>query len=206
MKKILAFVMMFGLLMGMVAPIQASAATNIEFNKTATASSSEDSTKTPDMAIDGNASTRWSSSYSDPQWISIDFGSAINVNGVMLNWEAAYAKSYQIQLSTDNSNWTTVFSTTTGDGGVDTISFATQSARYVRMYGTQGQPNTGIPCGILKCIRIADRWIMELFLVRCISLQRNIAAKTWMWQEALLQTELMCSSGRIMETPNKSGK
>ncbi|OMD36946.1 glycoside hydrolase family 5 [Paenibacillus borealis] len=137
MKKILAFVMMFGLLMGMVAPIQANAATNIALNKTATASSSEDSTKTPDMAIDGNASTRWSSSYSDPQWISVDFGSAINVNGVMLNWEAAYAKAYQIQLSTDNSNWTTVFSTTTGDGGVDTISFATQSARYVRMYGTQ---------------------------------------------------------------------
>lgn len=137
MKKILAFVMLFVLLVGMVAPIQASAATNIAHNKTATASSSEDSTKTPDKAIDGNASTRWSSSYSDPQWISVDFGSAINVNGVMLNWEAAYAKAYQIQLSTDNSNWTTVFSTTTGDGGVDTISFATESARYVRMYGTQ---------------------------------------------------------------------
>lgn len=206
MKKILAFVMMFGLLMGMVAPIQASAATNIEFNKTATASSSEDSTKTPDMAIDGNASTRWSSSYSDPQWISIDFGSAINVNGVMLNWEAAYAKSYQIQLSTDNSNWTTVFSTTTGDGGVDTISFATQSARYVRMYGTQRATEYGYSLWNFEVYSDSGTVDNGIISGAVYKLTAQHSGKTWMWQEALLQTELMCSSGRIMETPNKSGK
>ncbi|WP_425331861.1 cellulase family glycosylhydrolase [Paenibacillus sonchi] len=128
--------MMFGLLIGMVPPMEASAAANIAANKTATASSSEDSTKTPDKAIDGNASTRWSSNYSDPQWISIDLGSVNNVNGVMLNWEVAFGKAYQIQVSTDNSKWTTVYSTTTGDGGIDNISFAATSARYVRMYGT----------------------------------------------------------------------
>jgi hypothetical protein len=32
--------------------------------------------------------------------------------------------------------WTPIFSTTTGDGGIDSISFAPVSARYVRMYGT----------------------------------------------------------------------
>ncbi|WP_425281129.1 cellulase family glycosylhydrolase [Paenibacillus jilunlii] len=129
--------MMFGLLTGMVPPMEASAATNIAANKTATASSSEDSTKTQDRAVDGNASTRWSSNYSDPQWISVDLGSPNNVSGVKLNWEVAYAKAYQIQVSADNSNWTTVYSTTTGDGGIDHISFAATNARYVRMYGTQ---------------------------------------------------------------------
>ncbi|MFX3631428.1 MAG: fibronectin type III domain-containing protein [Candidatus Pristimantibacillus sp.] len=143
MKKILVFIMMFSLLIGIIAPMGISAATNITLNKTAIASSSEDSTKTAAMAIDGDPSTRWSSSYSDPQWISIDFGSVTNINGVMLNWEVAYAKSFQIQTSSDNSNWTTVYSTSTGDGGIDNISFATVSARYVRMFGTQRATDYG---------------------------------------------------------------
>ncbi|MNW59654.1 hypothetical protein D3C74_375840 [compost metagenome] len=70
----------------------------------------------------------------------------------------------------------------------------------------KGLLNMGILFGILKCIRIAGRWILELYPVQFISLQHSIAAKTWMWQEALLQTELTCSSGRIMETPSKSGR
>ncbi|WP_342421611.1 cellulase family glycosylhydrolase [Paenibacillus sp. FSL E2-0178] len=137
MKKMLSLIMVFGLLIGVVPPLETSAAANLAGNTTAAASSSEDSTKTPDMAVDGNSSTRWSSAYADPQWISVDIGSANNVNGVRLNWEAAYAKAYQIQVSTDNSSWSTVYSTTTGDGGIDQISFEARSARYVRMYGTQ---------------------------------------------------------------------
>lgn len=139
----MAFIMMFSLMIGMMPSQSASAATNVVSSKSATASSSEDSTKTPAMAIDGNPSTRWSSNYSDPQWISIELESATNINGVMLNWEVAYAKSYIIQTSTDNLNWTTVYSTTTGDGGIDHISFETKSAKYVRMYGTERATNYG---------------------------------------------------------------
>ncbi|MWC30129.1 RICIN domain-containing protein [Paenibacillus sp. MMS18-CY102] len=140
MRKILACLIMFSMLVSSIAaaPVQTSAAaTNVALNKTAAASSVEDSGKTAAMAFDGNTSTRWSSIYSDPQWISVDLGSAMDINGVMLNWEAAYGKAYQIQTSLDNSNWSTVYSTTTGDGGVDNISFSTQKARYVKMYGTQ---------------------------------------------------------------------
>ncbi|MNU96443.1 Mannan endo-1,4-beta-mannosidase precursor [compost metagenome] len=121
----------------------AAAKVNVALNKTATASSVEDASKTPAMAFDGNSSTRWSSSYSDSQWISVDLGTNTNINGVKLNWEVAYAKSYRIETSKDNSNWTTVYSTQTGDGGIDEISFATNSARYVRMYGIQRATNYG---------------------------------------------------------------
>lgn len=43
--------------------------------------------------MDGNSGTRWSSAFSDPQWLEVDLGSSQSVRGVTLNWEAAYAKS-----------------------------------------------------------------------------------------------------------------
>ena len=109
---------------------------NLALNKTVTASSTETPSFPGSYAVDGNTGTRWSSQFSDPQWIYVDLGANYNVNRVVLNWEAAYASAYQIQVSSNAINWTNVYSTTTGNGGIDNISFAKTSARYVRMYGT----------------------------------------------------------------------
>ncbi|MFF2483324.1 chitobiase/beta-hexosaminidase C-terminal domain-containing protein [Paenibacillus sp. NPDC058071] len=114
----------------------APVATNLALNKPVTVLSSEG----PFVgagAVDGNSETRWSSEFSDPQWIAVDLGAVQAVNRVKLNWETAYAKSYQIQVSSNESSWTDVYSTTTGDGGVDDVSFNETNARYVRIYGTQ---------------------------------------------------------------------
>ena len=72
---------------------------------------------------------------SDPQWLEVDLGSPQNICSVEIQWEAAYATAFQIQVSNDNSTWTTVYSTTTGTGGIQTFPIST-TARYVRMYGT----------------------------------------------------------------------
>ena len=53
----------------------------------------------------------------------------------MLAWEAAYARSYRIEVSDRRATWRTVWSTTAGDGGTDVAAFPTQTARYVRMHG-----------------------------------------------------------------------
>ncbi|HHW58573.1 MAG TPA: hypothetical protein GXX15_13260 [Clostridia bacterium] len=111
--------------------------TNLALNKPATASSIENSNYLASYAFDGNQSTRWSSAFSDPQWIAVDLGTVYTVSRVKLYWEAAYAKSFQIQVSTDNTNWTTVYSTTSGTGGVNDITFTPVNTRYVRMYGTE---------------------------------------------------------------------
>ncbi|MDQ2873435.1 MAG: discoidin domain-containing protein [Actinomycetota bacterium] len=87
-------------------------------------------------AVDGNLSTRWSSAFSDPQWLEVDLGATHAITQVVLNWETAYAKAFQIQASNDGATWTTIYSTTTGTGGVQTIPVS-GSGRYVRMYGTQ---------------------------------------------------------------------
>ncbi|GAA5022167.1 hypothetical protein GCM10025734_78100 [Kitasatospora paranensis] len=86
--------------------------------------------------MDGNTATRWSSAATDPQWIQVDLGSDQPVCQVVLQWESAYGKAYQIQLSSDGTNWTTAYSTTTGAGGTETLNVS-GTGRYVRMNGTQ---------------------------------------------------------------------
>jgi hypothetical protein len=108
---------------------------NLALNRPATASSVDSTGRGPQQAVDGSVTTRWSSAYSDAQWISIDLGSVQTVSRVKLNWETAYGKAYEIQLSTDAANWTTRYSTATGDGGVDDLTLS-GSGRYVRMFGT----------------------------------------------------------------------
>ncbi|MEY9855707.1 hypothetical protein ABH935_001311 [Catenulispora sp. GAS73] len=114
--------------------------TNLALNKTATASSIEGAGTPASAAVDGNAGTRWSSQFSDPQWLQVDLGSTQNICEVVLNWETASGKAYQIQTSNDATTWTTIYSTTTGPGGTETLNVS-GSGRYIRMYGTAR--NTG---------------------------------------------------------------
>jgi hypothetical protein len=86
-------------------------------------------------AVDGNLGTRWSSAWSDPQWLEVDLGTAHNITKVVLYWERAYATAFQIQVSDNGTTWTDIYSTTTGAGGVQALAVS-GSGRYVRMYGT----------------------------------------------------------------------
>ncbi|RKT03404.1 membrane dipeptidase (peptidase family M19) [Streptomyces sp. 3211.6] len=91
----------------------------------------------PARAVDGDSGTRWASEWNDGQWLRIDLGSAHRIGRVTLDWEAAYAKAYRIETSTDGSNWQPVWSTTDGDGGLDTARFDGVTARYLRVQGVQ---------------------------------------------------------------------
>jgi len=112
-----------------------ASSTNLALGRPATSSSNEAAGTTPNLAVDGNLTSRWSSGFSDPQWIQIDLGSTQTIGRVVLRWEAAYGRSYQIQTSGNGTSWTTVYSTTTGDGGSDDLTVS-GSGRYIRMYGT----------------------------------------------------------------------
>ncbi len=117
-------------------------ATNLALHKSAVTSSIEGSGFEADKAFDGNLLSRWASNEgTDPEWIYVDLGSVQNISGVTLKWEAAYAKQYKIQISSDSNgnpvNWIDVHTTTNGGGGEDQITFTSQNARYVRMLGTE---------------------------------------------------------------------
>ncbi len=111
--------------------------TNLALNKTPTASSTETATTPASAAFDENTSTRWASAFSDAQSIQVDLGSTQIICGVELQWEAAYGKSFQIQVS-DNAMgpWTTLYSTTIGTGGTQNLA-VNGNGRYVRMNGIQ---------------------------------------------------------------------
>src|SRR2546423_12449870 len=119
-----------------VATLPAGAATTLlSQGKPATASSTENAGTPASAAFDGDPGTRWSSAFSDPQWIQVDLGANATVSQVVLTWEAAYATAFQVQTSTDAGVWTTIYSTTTGTGGTQTLN-VNGSGRYVRLYGT----------------------------------------------------------------------
>ena len=118
-----------------VAPTAHAADSLLSQGKTATASSAENATYPASNAVDGSTTTRWSSAFSDPQWLQVDLGATATIDKVVLNWEAAYATGYQIQTSNDGTTWTSIYSTTTSTGGVQTLT-VTGTGRYVRMYGT----------------------------------------------------------------------
>ncbi len=109
--------------------------TDAALNHPATASSTESAAFPASAAVDGNSGTRWSSAFSDPQWIQVDLGSSQSICQVVLTWETAYGKAFQLQTSGDATTWTTIYSTTTGSGGTQTLN-VTGSGRYLRMYGT----------------------------------------------------------------------
>jgi hypothetical protein len=88
-------------------------------------------------AFDGDFTTRWTSTRSDPQWISVDLRNRYRIDGVTLFWGTSYASDYSIDVSLDTLIWTTVFATSTSHGGADYLTFPPVEARYVRMFGNR---------------------------------------------------------------------
>ncbi|WP_018341668.1 discoidin domain-containing protein [Cytophaga aurantiaca] len=112
--------------------------TNIALNKKVAVSTVEaGSGNVASNITDASNTTRWSSEYTNNQYVVIDLGAVYAVKNIVLNWEAAYGKSYQIQVSTDSTNWTTVYQTTTGNGAKDILTNLTGTGRYVRMLLTE---------------------------------------------------------------------
>ncbi|WP_394843556.1 beta-1,3-glucanase family protein [Pendulispora brunnea] len=110
--------------------------TNVALNRPTAASSVESGAFPASAATDGNTGTRWSSAFGDPQWIRVDLGSVQTICGVRLNWETAYGKAYQIQVSNDGNAWSNIYSTTNSPGGTEDLT-VNGSGRYVRVLGSQ---------------------------------------------------------------------
>lgn len=106
---------------------------NIALNKPAVAS-----TTAPGLpasaAFDGTLCTRWGSYALDSQWIYVDLGARYDLCEVVIRWEVALGKNFNIQVSEDAVNWRTIDSIT-GNITRDNYLPLQGSGRYVRMYG-----------------------------------------------------------------------
>lgn len=117
--------------------VQAARDVDLAAGRPATASSVQQEDTPASAAFDGDDDTRWSSDFSDPQWLKVDLGKPATVNGARLSWEAAYASRYKLQTSVDGVRWTDAYTETNGQGGDETVHFKPVIARYVRMLGLQ---------------------------------------------------------------------
>ena len=134
---------------------QRQARLGLAVGKSVTASSSiaRDGATLPAAAVDGRSDTRWSSEFSDPQWIAVDLGRIERISRVVLDWEAAYAKAYSVEVSPDGKTWKEVTRTEDGKGGSEVLRFAPTEARWVRMTGTRRATKFGYSLWELRVFR-----------------------------------------------------
>jgi hypothetical protein len=95
-------------------------------------------------AVDGLATTRFSSAYQDAQWWQVDLGRSTSVDRVAVHWEAAYASTYRISTSQDGVSWTTAATPSITSAGERNTTFSTRKARYVRVTGVTRATRYGI--------------------------------------------------------------
>lgn len=95
---------------------------------------------------DGNVASRWETAAvdGDPQWLALNLGAPRNINRVVINWETASARVWDIQvqtnllaMDTNYSAWTTVSHASNDlsmQNRITTNAFPVQNVKFVRMY------------------------------------------------------------------------
>jgi len=126
--------------------VVASPGVNIALNKASSASSSDGSYPAT-KAFDGSTSSYWRSgsisSSNITQWLRVDLGVVQTVGRAMVRWKDTYfAKRYELQVSNNDVDWTTVYSNPSGVAGNADFSFTPALARYVRVYMTLNNAGT----------------------------------------------------------------
>ncbi len=89
------------------------------------------------QAVDGSQSTYWlSDTTGDPneQWMYVDLGRTSTIGEVDITWDAEFGRVYDIQVSEDALNWTTVYRQLHGTGEAENIPVYA-SGRYVKLQG-----------------------------------------------------------------------
>ena len=109
----------------------------------ATASGSERGDLGPAAAIDHDENTRWSSAFSDDQFLVLDFGQPVAINRVRIDWERAHATQYLLQVSNDSASWTTIKSVVDSQGGIEDWTGLSGQGRYLRLQGVKRSSDYG---------------------------------------------------------------
>lgn len=115
---------------------------NLALGKSASATRQENGYEAA-KAVDGNTGTWWWAKSTSSHSLRVDLGSSLSLSKVSIDWGTYYAKSYQVQTSTDGSSWATVASTTSGNGGMREHAFTARTAKHVRIYCSSASSSNG---------------------------------------------------------------
>ena len=122
----------------------ASAATETPLSQTgwvATSNTSSSSGDAPQNAISGDTGARFSSdaAQASGMYWQVNMGSAQTFNQIEMDsggYSTDYARGYNVEVSTNGTTFTTV-ATGTGTSSPETVTFAAQTAQYIRVVLTQ---------------------------------------------------------------------
>lgn len=116
---------------------------NLAFTRRAASSPhTDDNTNT--KALDANPNTRYASIEKDDVFFYVNLGSKEKIGKVVIVWEAAYASEYNLQVSNDALDWTTVANVKKTDAKTDEIIFPVWiEAEYVRFQGIKRATSYG---------------------------------------------------------------
>ncbi|OCT12942.1 hypothetical protein A8709_21715 [Paenibacillus pectinilyticus] len=124
-----------------------STPTNVALSKTVTASDEINATEAATKAVDGVATTKWTSQpinlVPGDKWLKVDLGASYAITRWVVkhassNGESASynTKDFKLQKSSDGTNWTDVDTVTGNTAAITDRTVASFSARYVRLYIT----------------------------------------------------------------------
>jgi subtilisin-like proprotein convertase family protein len=133
------------------------------------AASSVEGNYVPNNVVDGLPNTRWASlgpgktrqltnadSVPDQQWLKLDMNDIVFIDTIILEWEAAYSRSYDIKVSDDDVTWTTVSTGNNGESGLVYLSMLNARGRYIKILSYEGSPRYGISLFDVQIIGDSD--------------------------------------------------
>src|SRR5688572_17460502 len=111
MKKVLFFLLSMISFLPTLLQAQTCGTTNVALNRPVTVSN-EDQYHVGAQAVDGNFSNAWFAT-GDTNFIYVDLGQSFPICKIKINWFSnGRGKDYLAQVSTDATNWTTIFTRT----------------------------------------------------------------------------------------------
>ncbi|MFE6838974.1 beta-N-acetylglucosaminidase domain-containing protein [Streptomyces sp. NPDC057705] len=103
--------------------------------RTARASSSADETRDfpASAAVDGSASTRWSSPPVDGAWWQAQLPAPARVGRLELHWQDAHPSAYRVETSADGVTWRPAATVTSSAGGRESLRLDAPDTRFLRV-------------------------------------------------------------------------
>lgn len=102
----------------------------------------------PELAVDDNPLTRWSSkvpSGNQTEWLSVDLGTITEVAWFRVEWELTFATAYDLEVSDTGADWQRAFRTSEGEGGLEVHRFQVPArGRFFRLvFHERSLPSAG---------------------------------------------------------------
>ncbi len=166
-------------------PSRSGRLTDVARNRAVYQSGSADDDHAGHLVTDGSALTYWKCKAEGEQWISVDLGRSVLLSRLSIHWGDPYASVYRVEISMeakDAENWTAVYSTAAGVGGIEQLPLKSVIARHIRLIGNAGDTGFSV-IGLEAWSRGAPKETPAA--KQFVSRERTVLTKGWSLQCAL---------------------